>query len=55
MEIWQKDILNEWIASIGNNMYPSESEKQKVARLLKVTKKKVSNWIINRRKVSMLL
>lgn len=51
MEIWQKDILNEWLASNSNNMYPSEGEKQKVAKMLKVTKRKVSNWIINKRKV----
>lgn len=48
---WQKEILEEWLRTHGNDLYPAEKVKSRLARDIKTCKKKVSNWFINMRKV----
>ena len=51
----KKEVLAQWVADNGNNPYPSEDEKQKLADQCDLTEKQVSNWFTNARKVSNLV
>lgn len=52
IEKWKKDILVRWVAENKQNPYPTEEEKENLAHICQLTKKQVSNWFTNARKVS---
>lgn len=52
IEKWKKDILKNWIVENKLNPYPSEDIKEELAQFCNLTKKQVSNWFTNARKVS---
>lgn len=54
IEKWKKDLLIKWVVENKNNPYPSEYIKENLARLCDLTKKQVSNWFTNARKVSQI-
>lgn len=49
---WKKDILAKWVKENSDNPYPSEDDKQRLAEECDLTRKQVSNWFTNARKVS---
>lgn len=49
---WKKDVLMRWVIENKNDPYPSEDVKEGLAKSLDLTKKQVSNWFTNARKVS---
>lgn len=49
---WKKDILYGWISENKKNPYPTESQKDQLAEMCKMTKKQIVNWFTNARKVS---
>ena len=51
IEKWKKDALVRWVLENKNNPYPSEDIKENLANALDLTKKQVSNWFTNARKV----
>ena len=52
IEKWKKDVLVRWVIENKSNPYPSEDIKDGLAKSLNLTKKQVSNWFTNARKVS---
>lgn len=54
-EAWQKQKLQAWVEANNNNLYPSKKEKRKLAREVRSSKNKVSNWFINLRKVGLII
>lgn len=52
IEKWKKDILTKWVMEHKDNPYPSEEIKDELAKVCQLTKKQVSNWFTNARKVS---
>lgn len=52
IEDWKKDILSKWVKENGNNPYPSEDDKERLAEECNLSIKQVSNWFTNARKVS---
>lgn len=52
IEKWKKDILTKWVLENRDNPYPSEDIKENLAQVCDLTKKQVSNWFTNARKVS---
>ena len=48
---WKKDVLVRWVLENKTNPYPSEDIKEALAQSLNLTKKQVSNWFTNARKV----
>ena len=51
IEKWKKDILAKWVVENKANPYPSEDVKENLAKICRLTKKQVSNWFTNARKV----
>ena len=49
---WKKDILMQWVVDNKDNPYPSEDVKSQLAEACQMSKKQVSNWFTNARKVS---
>jgi hypothetical protein len=54
IEKWKKDVLTKWVLENKNNPYPSEDTKNYLAKVCQLSKKQVSNWFTNARKVSPL-
>jgi hypothetical protein len=52
LEPWMKSILSKWIETHADNPYPSEKEKLNLSIRLGMTKKQISVWFINMRRVS---
>lgn len=52
-QAWQRRVLEDYIEQNNYNLYPSEKEKSKLAKDIKSSKKKISNWFINMRKVNL--
>ena len=48
---WKKEVLVRWVLENKSNPYPSEDIKENLAIALSLTKKQVSNWFTNARKV----
>jgi hypothetical protein len=51
-KLWQKDYLLGWLKENNQDLYPSEGIKSQLAKEINSTKRKVANWFINMRKVS---
>ena len=52
LEPWMKQMLLRWAERHHNKPYPSDKEKQHLAMKLGLSKKQVSVWFINYRRVS---
>jgi hypothetical protein len=51
IEKWKRDILRNWVLENKQNPYPSENTKDELAKVCNLSKKQVSNWFTNARKV----
>ena len=50
-ELWKKQILYKWLEDHKKKPYPTEKQKMGLAMKLGMSKKQVSNWFVNTRKV----